>query len=55
MLSRQFAQAHQPVGGRYVDPAFALNGFQNHRRRKIHARAVVVQQSFEILDGIQTF
>lgn len=36
-------------------PSSPLNGFQNHRRRKIHAGAIVVQQTFEILDGIQTF
>ncbi len=44
MLLRHFADALQPLGRCRVNAAFALNGFQDHRRRFTHAAFHVVDQ-----------
>ena len=49
MLLRHFADALQPLGRRRVNAAFALNGFQDHRRRFAHAAFHVVDQVVEVV------
>ncbi|SVK54484.1 Uncharacterised protein [Acinetobacter baumannii] len=46
---RHFANALQPLGRGRVNPAFALNGFQDHRRRFTHAAFHVVNQIIEVV------
>ncbi|MNZ98255.1 hypothetical protein D3C78_1175320 [compost metagenome] len=46
---RDFANTLQPLDRGRVNAAFALNGFQNDRRRFAHAAFDVIDQVFEIV------
>ena len=49
MLFGHFTDALQPLGRRRVHAAFALNRFQDHRRRFAYAAFHVIDQIFEVV------
>ena len=53
MLVAEFSDSDEPLVGKDIDSAFALNGFDDYCRGLVNAAVVIGKQHVDVFDGVE--